>query len=224
MVARRRVILTRSSRAASSAGTGARGNATGAGAGAGVGAGGGAATVRATSSFMIRPSRPVPCTWSGVRPASAMAFLALGASSTALAGAAFRSSFGAGGASVFAGVAAAPSVMTARRALAATVVPSGARISASTPVTGLGTSTETLSVSSSHSISSCFTASPGFLNQVDTVASDTDSPRAGTITSVIRLLRSAGHRPRAWATRVCCSCLWREARPVAGEALAFRPA
>ena len=44
---------------------------------------------------------------------------------------------------------------------------------------GEGTSTVTLSVSSSQSISSTATASPGFLNQVATVASVTDSPKRG---------------------------------------------
>ena len=43
-----------------------------------------------------------------------------------------------------------------------------------------GTSTVTLSVSSSQSISSTFTASPTFLNQVATVASVTLSPSVGT--------------------------------------------
>ena len=55
------------------------------------------------------------------------------------------------------------------------------------PATGLGTSTETLSVSNSQSISSAFTTSPGFLNQVETVASVTLSPKGGTITSVITI-------------------------------------
>src|SRR3990167_86961 len=169
MVARRRVILTRSSRAASSAGTGARGIAAGAGA-AVIGA---AAAARATSSFITRPSRPVPWTWAAVKPASSIAFLAEGAFSMSLAtgagaGAALAASTALGAAPT------APSVTMARRAF-----------SASTPETGLGTSTETLSVSSSHSISSCFTVSPGFLNQVETVASETLSPKLGTITSVI---------------------------------------
>ncbi len=60
------------------------------------------------------------------------------------------------------------------------MLPSGARISVSTPATGAGTSTETLSVSSSQSISSWATLSPTFLNQVETVASVTDSPKVGT--------------------------------------------
>ncbi len=190
MVWRRRVILTRSSRAASSAGTGWRGSA---GCGAGVGAAACEApeTARATSSFMMRPSRPVPCTASGERPASAIAFLAEGASSTSFFGAGSC----AGAASVFFGVSAFGAAATpcpsdeisASFEPAATVVPSVTRISASTPAAGAGTSTETLSVSSSQSISSCATVSPGFLNQVDTVASDTDSPRAGTITSIILL-------------------------------------
>ncbi len=76
MVWRRRVIFTRSSRAASSAGTGARGAAA-AGAGAAAGAAG-ACAARATSSFITRPSRPVPVTASRLRPASAIAFFAEG--------------------------------------------------------------------------------------------------------------------------------------------------
>ena len=47
-----------------------------------------------------------------------------------------------------------PSVISAKRALVSTVEPSPARISVRTPDAGLGTSTDTLSVSSSHSISS----------------------------------------------------------------------
>ncbi len=61
MVARRRVIFTRSSRAASSAGIGARGAAAGAGAAVATGVAGALAAL-ATSSFMMRPSRPEPVT------------------------------------------------------------------------------------------------------------------------------------------------------------------
>ncbi len=182
MVWRRRVIFTRSSRAASSAGTGARG----AGAGAVVvladGADLAAAAAFCTSSFMIRPSRPVPFTWLSSRPASAIAFLAEGACSTSLPCAPVASGF----ASALAAGAAAPAppwVITASLPPASTVAPSSNRISAITPPTGAGTSTDTLSVSSSHSISSADTVSPTFLNQVDTVASVTLSPRLGTITS-----------------------------------------
>ncbi|HRW42513.1 MAG TPA: hypothetical protein P5193_13260, partial [Microthrixaceae bacterium] len=79
----------------------------------------------------------------------------------------------------------AASSMVARSASTPTVSPSAATISAILPAEGLGTSTVTLSVSSSHSISSWATASPGFLNHVATVASVTDSPRVGTRTSVV---------------------------------------
>ena len=75
------------------------------------------------------------------------------------------------------------------------------------PETGEGTSTETLSVSSSHSISSCFTVSPTFLNQVETVASETLSPRAGTITSVMifSYLRAISPEPpsRGFPVQIC---------------------
>ena len=78
--------------------------------------------------------------------------------------------------------------MTARSAFTPTVVPSVATISDRMPAAGAGTSTVTLSVSSSHSISSAATESPGFLNQVAIVASDTLSPSVGTRTSMLILL------------------------------------
>ena len=56
---------------------------------------------------------------------------------------------------------------------------------------GEGTSTETLSVSSSRSISSWTTASPTFLNQVETVASVTLSPSVGTMISIACSLAGA---------------------------------
>ena len=90
--------------------------------------------------------------------------------------------------------AAAPSRMVANKASTPTVCPSGAIISPSAPAMGEGTSTVTLSVSSSHSISSTLTASPGFLNQVATVASVTLSPRVGTRTSVVIVLSFNGQR------------------------------
>ena len=76
-------------------------------------------------------------------------------------------------------------VSTANKASTDTVSPSSAIISDKTPEIGAGTSTVTLSVSSSHIISSMDTTSPGFLNQVATVASVTDSPSVGTLISVI---------------------------------------
>src|SRR5580700_9181812 len=62
----------------------------------------------------------------------------------------------------------------------ATVSPSFAAISLSTPAAGAGTSIVTLSVSSSTSGSSTATASPAFLNHLPIVASVTDSPSVGT--------------------------------------------
>src|SRR5881398_3244220 len=54
-------------------------------------------------------------------------------------------------------------------------------------VTGEGTSTVTLSVSSSSRGSSRLTASPSFLNHLEMVASVTDSPIAGTLISTVIL-------------------------------------
>ena len=77
-----------------------------------------------------------------------------------------------------------PSLIWPSSAPTATVSPSLAAISASTPAAGAGTSIVTLSVSSSTSGSSAATASPGCLNQLPMVASVTDSPRVGTRISV----------------------------------------
>ncbi len=68
---------------------------------------------------------------------------------------------------------------------AVTVAPSSAAISPRTPSAGAPTSRLTLSVSSSTSTSSFFTASPGFLVQRATVASLTDSPRVGARMSLM---------------------------------------
>ena len=101
--------------------------------------------------------------------------------------------FAAGAAAVVLAPAAA---IVASRASTPTVWPSPATISPNVPAAGAGTSTVTLSVSNSHSISSCATVSPGFLNQVATVASVTDSPKVGTRTSVaiVITLRSSALR------------------------------
>ena len=90
-----------------------------------------------------------------------------------------------------------------------------------TPAALEGTSTVTLSVSSSHSISSTSTGSPGFLNQVATVASVTLSPRVGTRISAIS---DQSFLPvSASFTNASCCALCVFARPVAGEAAAGRP-
>ena len=90
----------------------------------------------------------------------------------------------AGAAAGFAALA-APSLICPSSAPTATVSPSLAAISPSTPADGAGTSMVTLSVSSSTSGSSTATASPAFLNQRPMVASVTDSPSVGTRISVM---------------------------------------
>src|SRR6185503_10900978 len=82
----------------------------------------------------------------------------------------------AAGAAAALGTAPAPSLIWPSNAPTATVSPSFAAISPSTPAAGAGTSIVTLSVSSSTSGSSTATASPGFLNHLPMVASVTDSP------------------------------------------------
>ena len=149
----------------------------------------------------------------------------VGTMTSRLSPASLPPSFGAGASGFFSSLAGAglpsPSARVARSASTPTVSPSCATISPSVPAVGLGTSTVTLSVSSSHSISSAATASPGFLNQVATVASETDSPKVGTRTSVL-----IGYFPSmvsAASTSASCCALCCLARPVAGEAAAGRP-
>src|SRR5690606_27943016 len=66
-----------------------------------------------------------------------------------------------------------------------TVAPACTFISFSTPATGAGTSSTTLSVSRSARFSSRATASPGSLCQFTSVASATDSGNFGTLISVL---------------------------------------
>jgi len=82
---------------------------------------------------------------------------------------------------------------------ASTVLPSSASSFVMTPAAGAGTSTDTLSVSNSHSISSASNASPGFLNQLETVASVTLSPKVGTMTSISSPPDAAGASAAAGA-------------------------
>src|SRR5581483_9560443 len=93
-------------------------------------------------------------------------------------GAGFPAAFG-GAAPTFT----APSPITPMMLPTATVAPSSARISASTPAALAFTSSVVLSVSISTSGSSTATRSPGFLSHFATVASVTDSPSAGTLIS-----------------------------------------
>ena len=117
---------------------------------------------------------------------SAAIFAAAGAGGIA-AGAALGAGAAAGAAATGAGDGAAPAPPAAiwpSRAPGATVSPSLATISESTPDAGALTSMVTLSVSSSTKGSSAFTTSPAFLYQRPMVASETDSPRVGTRISV----------------------------------------
>src|SRR6516162_4035214 len=183
-------MRTRSSRAASSVGVGARTCTAAAGVATGVGCAAARSIAASMSPLLTRPSLPVPATLAASMPDSAASLRtdgASGASADLAAGAACRGGAGCGcegvgevaaGAAFAAG--ATPSLIWPRSVPTATVSPSLAAISASTPAAGAGTSIVTLSVSSSTSGSSTATASPGFLNHLQMVASVTDSPSAGT--------------------------------------------
>src|SRR5437660_4686778 len=208
MVWRRRLMRTRSSRAASSGAEGARTCTAAAGCATGVGA----ATARAIASIMsplvTRPSLPLPGTVDAPMPLSAASLRTEGASGASAGGAFGAVGAGLGGGAGFAlggaapagadadfAGAAAPSLIWPSSAPGATVSPSLTRISESTPVAGAGTSIVTLSVSSSTTGSSTATASPGCLNQRPMVASVTDSPKVGTrMSAMIGLLRALYQR------------------------------
>ena len=206
MVWRSRVIFTRSSRAASSAGDGARTTAA-AVCGTGVGAAAARSIAAIMSPLVTRPSLPEPATLAGIdaglgrhlahrgrkrhvalgaagrRPSAARAAAPRrGADRCGVA--VFCRASGRGGDGLAAG-APAPSLIWPSSAPTATVSPSLAAMSDSTPAAGAGTSIVTLSVSSSTSGSSTATASPGFLNHLPMVASVTDSPSVGTRISAI---------------------------------------
>src|SRR5438874_4281475 len=161
------------------------------------------------SPLVTRPSLPEPGTVAASMPLSAeilrtdgangaSADGVFGAAAMAAAGAAAAGAAAAALAGAAAGLApAAPSVICPSKAPTATVSPSLAAISPSTPAEGAGTSMVTLSVSSSTKGSSTATASPAFLNQRPMVASVTDSPSVGTRVSVMVLFPHCfhGHRP-----------------------------
>src|SRR5215212_5223250 len=193
IVWRRRVIFTRSSRAASSAGEGARTWTAAAGCATGVGAAAARSIAAIMSPLVTRPSLPEPSTFAGSMPVSAAILRtdgASGASAAAILGGGAEAGFGCAldaGAGLGADFAAAgfaaapaPSRTSPSSAPTATVSPSFAAMSPSVPAAGAGTSIVTLSVSSSTSGSSTATGSPGFLNHFPIVASVTDSPRVGT--------------------------------------------
>src|SRR5246127_3137696 len=198
MVWRSRVIFTRSSRAASSAGDGARTCTAAAGWLTGVGAEAAFSIAASMSPLVTRPSLPEPGTVAASIPLSADNRRTDGASGASAGGALVAgagAAAGGGGAAMAVGLAdaeaglapAAPSLIRPSSAPTATVSPSLAAISPSTPAEGAGTSIVTLSVSSSTKGSSTATASPAFLNQRPMVASVTDSPSVGTRISVMTL-------------------------------------
>src|ERR1700754_1268783 len=189
MRVRMRVIATRSS-----------GRLPGVGLAAGAAAAAGAALpplpALTRSSLVTRPSRPVPATFDGSMFSSTATRRPAGESSSTPAGAAGASALAAFGASAAAGAAAgagaaaaaAPSSITAITWLLVTVEPSSNLISFSTPSTGEGTSSTTLSVSRSSRFSSRLTASPAFLCQVAMSAAETHWGRTGTLTSMDMLV------------------------------------
>src|SRR6185437_15705628 len=216
MVWRSRVMCTRSSRAASSAGDGAR-ICIGACAATGVGCAAERSIAAIMSPLVTWPCMPEPATCDGSTPLSAAILRTDGGAGIA-DGAACGISRGCGcsgpapiglvfadfssgvpvelaaGFVAVAGLAdaaAPPSLIWPRIAPTATVSPSFTAMSPSTPAAGAGTSSVTLSVSSSTSGSSTATASPGFLNHLPTVASVTDSPSVGTRMSAMTCSCSA---------------------------------
>src|SRR5947209_2212778 len=117
------------------------------------------------------------------------------------------------------GTAPAPSLIWPMSAPTATVSPSLAATSASTPAAGDGTSIVTLSVSSSTSGSSTATGSPGFLNHLPMVASVTDSPSVGTRISAMIVFLPLGYQPSASSIKAfsCARCFAITPTAVAAE-------
>src|SRR5690606_3839676 len=166
---------------------------TGTGAAGAADAAGACVAFRA-SPLVTRPPRPVPSTVAGSMPFSDRILPAAGEATEDLAAGLAASAAGTGAgagaaAGAGAGAAALASVsMRARTSPEVTVLPSPLTISESTPETGAGTSSTTLSVSTSIRISSACTASPGCFFQLSRVASDTDSESCGTRTSVMAMM------------------------------------
>ena len=256
---RRRLMRTRSSRAPSW-----RGGAGGAGGWGAAGAGG---RRRSRSGRRRRDSWPGappgisarppwsagrPCRWRGwmLRPACSLRSACARPATAAPLRLPVRAPLpgpgcacgAAGAAAGFAAGAAfavpAPSPITPSTAPTSTVWPSATRISDSTPAEGANTSSVTLSVSSSTSASSAAMLSPCCFIHFATVASVTDSPRAGTTILLLmaeilssdsggrfcRLISARNYETvRASLTSLSCSLRCRRSRPVAGEAAATRP-
>src|SRR3989339_1453049 len=160
------------------------------------------------SSLVTAPRRPVPSTSFGSMPslaavkrapggssspvsdfaaglaASALAVSLLGWTGLVSASCFFASSLAVPDSALASPDAAAPASTIARTCSLVPVAPVSNLISLGTPSTGEGTSSTTLSVSRSTRFSSRLTASPAFLCQLAMVASETDSGRTGTLTSV----------------------------------------
>ena len=144
-----------------------------------------------TSALVIRPSLPVPAIAEASRPCSATRRRTAGlrrSGPAAAAGCAEGAAISGTSSSGLAGAPAAPGSIRASTSWLSTVSPVRFRISASTPASGAGTSSTTLSVSSSMRISSLSTASPGCLRHSSSVASGTDSASTGTFTSTVTAL------------------------------------
>src|SRR5262249_47864972 len=136
-----------------------------------------------TSPLVSRPSLPEAAMSFGSSLFSSISLRTAGDSGSAASAGFGRSLTGALGASLAAGFgadAASPSPITPSTAPTSTVLPASTRISLSVPAAGANTSSVTLSVSSSSSGSSTFIGSPTLFIHFATVASVTDSPRAGT--------------------------------------------
>ena len=181
--------------AAGAAGPDAGTVAAGEGEGAEEAAGAAAAEVSrcaSTSALVRRPSLPVPEIADESRPCSSTSRRTAGlrrsgpvaGDGAAAAGTAVRAAAGLG-AGLAAAPALAPGSIRASTSWLRTVSPVCFSTSASTPASGAGTSSTTLSVSSSIRISSFSTLSPGCLRHSSSVASGTDSASTGTFTSTV---------------------------------------
>ena len=191
MLARNRVMGTRrSTRSATPSGSNS-GAAAGAASGSaalgwrpgGGGVGRSSTTYCATSSLVMRPSRPVPCTRAMSRPCSSASFRAAG---LALTGSAIGGAVSSTGSS---GAATSPGSKVASNSSLATMSPSCLTMRLSLPSAGATTSRTTLSVSMSTSRSSRRTDSPGPLCQTATVPSVIDSGKVGALISMAVIRR-----------------------------------
>src|SRR6185503_3134839 len=166
-----------------------------------------------TSALVARPSLPVGWMADGATPVSStslrvagpeaaiLALAAAGATTGAAGatgaglGAGAGPGFGASAAGAAAGLAAPapapPASIWQSTPPTCTVAPSSTARSTMVPATVAFPSTVTLSVSSSHNGWSIATASPAFTIHLETVASVTDSPSAGTLISTAMLVSSA---------------------------------